>query len=123
MKTKTLLFVLFTVFSVGCSNSGEEVQDERGYKWIKTHDSIPMENRIVEVVSNGNLYLKCGLKSEAEGCSVWGRDGDDFKPDGKCWIYVPKGYAPWVLEHEHKHCDGFSHPGASLKWARGDVRR
>jgi hypothetical protein len=72
------------------------------YNWQPTHAPIPADRwRYVYTDDANRLCRAHGLPWDTIACAVWG--------DGNCTMYLPPQAARWIIEHEQKHCQGFTH--------------
>jgi hypothetical protein len=98
----------------GCEAVETEEKDPQGYSWKRDKDDprASQTDRTVHIVAPGNIYFHCNNEENAKSCAVLRKQDDT---SWFCDIYLPKGYEEWQLAHEHRHCDGWSHPGKVLK--------
>lgn len=95
--------------AVACTQIDTAGPDAQGYKWRRDGPVVPRDKWAYHTVGNGNIYLHCNLEAAAESCAVVRADGS------ACDIYLPPDAPAWRIAHEEKHCDGWTHPGSSLK--------
>lgn len=99
---RKLIAALILAVAAACSYYEVEGPDAQGYKWHNDGPKVSAEN--VEYHVGVDVFLNCRMELHAKSCSVQGRG------DGKCHVYLPADYEPWMKLHEEKHCAGWRHP-------------
>ena len=96
---------LIVLLLAACTFEQTRYTDMQGYIWEKRLDPIPPHRRTLELVKDGNIFLRCGLEPRAIACSVRRfRNGELW-----CEMFVPVDAELWVIEHEKLHCEGWTH--------------
>ena len=76
------------------------------YSWQKPREAAPKPWFYV-VVENPDAVCRplLGARSSKVGrinaCAAWGEQ--------QCTIYLPRSASLWLIEHEEKHCEGYTH--------------
>ena len=98
----SIVALLIVMVAFGFALSGCASFD---YDWQRVHPAAPKPWRTV-IVQDVDATCKA-LHSQGVGierilgCATWHQDG--------CMIYLPRDAAPWVVEHEQRHCEGWTH--------------
>ena len=98
----SIVALLIVLVALGFALSGCASFD---YDWQRVHPAAPKPWRTV-IVQDVDATCKA-LHSQGVGierilgCATWHQDG--------CMIYLPRDAAPWVVEHEQRHCEGWTH--------------
>lgn len=70
------------------------------FNWYRSHEPLP---RTWHVVPQSAVQAYCGRSDHLLACAYW-IEGDH------CWIFTSqKNPTPYVIAHEERHCDGWSH--------------
>lgn len=95
----TAIAIIAALYLSGCASMDYEWKQERPAS-IK-----PWRYVVVEDVDRTCRELK-----QAEGQVALGRNNAcaTWRPVG-CMIYLPQNAARWIVEHEERHCMGWSH--------------
>ena len=98
----SIIALLIVLVALGFALSGCASFD---YDWQRVHPAAPKPWRTV-IVQDVDATCKA-LHSQGVGverilgCATWAKDG--------CTIYLPEGAAAWTVEHEQRHCEGWTH--------------
>lgn len=84
-------------FLAGCA--------ETGY-WRRTHSAMPAVH--IEVPAD-QLQVLCRALDKGRFANYHGCAARDLRA-GVCWMYTEPNTAAWIVEHERRHCEGWSHP-------------
>lgn len=92
-----LVMVLWLL--TGCASVGDQ------HDWKHTRPASAKPWFYVTVDDPDSVCRLLGSQAShsvrVDGCAVW-------KPAG-CEIYVPAGAPDWLVAHEEKHCNGYTH--------------
>lgn len=76
------------------------------YAWQKTRPAAPQPWLHVEVSDTDRVCRDQGASTMYLGrinaCATWAPT--------HCIIYLPANAPRWLIEHEEKHCEGWTHP-------------
>jgi len=100
---RLLALASLLVGSPACSKVETSGPDAQGYTWRK--DGVAVDKAGWRYHTTKDIFLHCGLEPNAQSCALSGVAGTF------CDIWLPLGAPAWMIAHEEKHCEGWTHPG------------
>lgn len=93
----TFHLLLISLTLASCATDGH---------WRRTHTAIPA---VHVTVPAPELQILCRSLDGARFANYYGCASRDYAA-GVCWMYTEPNTAAWILAHELRHCQGWSHP-------------
>ena len=100
-----ILAISIAVLLSGCASTFD-------YQWVKVREPIPLDRRS-EIFTTAMVIEKaCGKAPRVSVHTITTTQACAMSTTTLdwCFIYLPVGAPKWMIEHEHKHCDGYIHP-------------
>lgn len=97
-----VMTVVFLAFALSGCSAHAGIFDT---VWTQSRTAAPKPWLYVEVRDPATVCKQAGarvaMNAAAHACSSWSTGG--------CVIYLPKDAPRWLVEHEEKHCAGWTH--------------